>query len=611
MNIKTSPSLKLRYVLRRLMPFAKPYRGGLTVAILLLSAKLVMDVGFAAVQQVFIDTINSSSMDSLARLTVICAVLCSVIIGCLMLQHYFRFLVQSQMAWAIRYKLFNKTHRLHFRHVQSMHSGDLTSRNNLDAGAAIGMINGLIYDLGYNLLLCLVSFLYLAQMDVWIALLALGSGPVVFLSGRFFDRRLRRLYTEIHQKEAVLRAILQETLQGMNVVRAFSLEDKLLHRYSTEREQLARLQRQRSLLISMLWDSAAFINNIVMVACAALIALSAVKGGTTAGEVLAFLILMGRVQWPFVHMSQTWGGVQESLGAADRVFEVLDAPEEGGSLPVSHPDSPPSPPASEEPAALSVQEVCYKHSKEDKGAPPLFAGLNIKLEHGETVAVVGPSGAGKTTLARLCCGLYVPDSGSISVYGRNVQEQLEEARGQLTYVPQSPYLFAGTIRDNIAFSSAAASEEEIREAARLADAEEFISKLPDGYDTVIGEHGSSLSGGQRQRIAIARAFLRDAPLLLLDEATSALDNESERLVQQSLDLLMKSRTTLVIAHRLSTVREATRIIVLDQGKIVEEGTHKFLIEQNGLYAGLYNIQFRASDTANSQIEEASSVIQPA
>lgn len=180
MNEMESKNLKLGYALRRLISYASPYRIGFIVAVLLLSAKLVMDIGFAAIQQVFIDTINNANMDALTRITVICAIACVIIICCLMVQHYFRFVMQSRMAWDIRAKLFDKSHRLPFRYLQSMHSGDLTSRNTKDAGMAMGMINSIVYDLGYNLLLCFISFLYLAKMDVWIALLALGSGPLVF-----------------------------------------------------------------------------------------------------------------------------------------------------------------------------------------------------------------------------------------------------------------------------------------------------------------------------------------------------------------------------------------------------------------------------------------------
>jgi ATP-binding cassette subfamily B protein/subfamily B ATP-binding cassette protein MsbA len=601
MNELETKNLKLGYALRRLFSYASPYRIGFIVAVLLLSAKLVMDIGFAAIQQVFIDTINNANMDALTRITVICAIACVIIICCLMVQHYFRFVMQSRMAWDIRAKLFDKSHRIPFRYLQSMHSGDLTSRNTKDAGMAMGMINSIVYDLGYNLLLCFISFLYLARMDVWIALLALGSGPLVFLSGRFFDRRLRKLSTQIYAKEAELRGILQETLQGMKVVRAFSLEETLLNKYALEREKLRRMQLRKSLLNGLLWQSSAFINNLVMVTCAALIALSALSGGTSAGEVLAFIILMGRVQWPFVHMSQTWGGVQEALGAADRVFAILDAPDEGATHPL--PESSSSTFASVEVAALQIEDVHYNYSGTTDNEASLFTGLNIHVQHGETIAVVGPSGSGKTTLVRLCNGLYEPTAGSITVYGKSVHDQLEEARAMITYVPQTPYLFSGTIRDNIAFSSSTASEEGIREAARLAGAEEFITKMQDGYDTILGEHGSTLSGGQRQRIAIARAFLRDAPLLLLDEATSALDNESERMIQQSLDLLMKNRTTLVIAHRLSTIREASRIIVLNQGSIVEEGTHESLLEMNGLYSQLYNIQFKSSEAEDISAPE--------
>ncbi|KUP20513.1 ABC transporter ATP-binding protein [Paenibacillus sp. DMB5] len=590
MTTKEAGKLPLRTVLGRLLPYASPYRIGLLLATLLLAARLVMDIGLAAIQQLFIDTINSADMDSLLRLSVIVAAACVLIILCLMLQHYYRFVVQSRMSWDLRAALFNKTHRLPFRQIQSMHSGDLTSRNTKDAEAAMGTVSSIIYDLSYNLLLCFISFLYLASMDVWLALLALGSGPVVFFSSRFFDRKLRQLSTRIYEAEAQLRGILQETLQGVKIVRAFSLETMLQDKYAAERTRLNRLLLQRALLTTLLWNSAAFINNLVMVVCAGFIAYSAIKGGTSAGEVLAFIILMGRVQWPFVHMSQTWGGVQQSLGAADRVFSVLDAPSED-DIPYGH-RSLHSEIDPDESAALTIHGASYSYSAATDDQKQIFRNLNLHIRHGETVALVGPSGSGKTTLMRMCCGLLRPDAGHISVYGQSASGGLQELRSMITYVPQSPYLFSGTIKDNIAFSSDMASDEEIREAARLAGADEFILKLPAGYDTRIGEHGTGLSGGQRQRIAIARAFLRNAPLLLLDEATSALDNESEQLVQQSLDRLMQNRTTLVIAHRLSTVRNATRIIVLDKGAVAEEGTHDSLLASNGVYAELYRLQFK-------------------
>lgn len=199
MKTKEAGKLPLRAVLRRLLPYAAPYRIGLLLATLLLTARLVMDIGLAAIQQLFIDTINNADMDSLMRLSVIVAAVCVVIILCLMLQHFYRFVVQSRMSWDLRAALFDKTHRLPFRQIQSMHSGDLTSRNTKDAEAAMGTVSSIIYDLGYNLLLCFVSFLYLASMDVWLALLALGSGPVVFLSSRFFDRKLRQLSADLRR----------------------------------------------------------------------------------------------------------------------------------------------------------------------------------------------------------------------------------------------------------------------------------------------------------------------------------------------------------------------------------------------------------------------------
>jgi ATP-binding cassette subfamily B protein/subfamily B ATP-binding cassette protein MsbA len=580
----------------QLLRYAIPYRLPLAVAILLLSANLTMDVGFAWVQQLFIDTINSSDMNALLRLILICGAFCVAITAGMMLQHYYRHKVHAGMVQDAAGNLFDHSNRLPFRSVQAMHSGDLVSRNGRDVDSAVGAVGNIVFELGYNLLLCIVAFCYLVGMNAWLALLAIGSGPVVFFAGRFFDRRLRRLSERIQQKEAEVRSLLQETLQGMKVVRAFGMEEALLTQFVNTRHELNGLLRKRAWWNALLWQSSALVNNVIMVVCAVLVALSAVNGIMSAGGVLAFVILIGRVQWPFVGMSQTWGRVQESLGAADRVFEIMAMPSEESS-PASNASGERQttiiPSSMQSSAALLLRGVSLTHPSPESGpSAVLFDGLDLTVEQGEMVAIVGPSGSGKTTLARLCCGLYQPDIGTVEVCGRSLAKRLDEARQQLTYVPQTPYLFSGTIRENIAFGTDGASDDEIKEAARLAGADVFIANLPDGYSTMLGEHGSTLSGGQRQRIAIARAFLRQAPLLILDEATSALDNESEQLIQQSLNRLMQGRTTLVIAHRLSTVRNATRIIVMDNGRIMEQGNHLTLMAQDGLYAHLYRLQFK-------------------
>lgn len=585
--------LGLTATLRRLFAYAYRSKLLLAIAVLLLAGKLTLDIGIAAVQQLFINTINGGDMDALVRLILICLGASVLLIGSFMVHFFCRQLAESRMVRELSVKLFAKTGRLPFSRIQTMHSGDLLSRNNTDTGKAMAMVGNILFDLGYNLLLCVVAFLYLANMDFWLALLALCSGPVVFFSGRFFDSRLRRISEVILAKEAEVRGLLQEVLQGNKVVRAFGMEDTLLARYVAEREELNKLLLKRTVWNGLLWKSSELVNNVVMVSCAVLIGYSAINGRMTAGEVLAFVILIGRVQWPFVGMSKTWGGVQEALGAAKRVFEVLAMPSENEAASRSEGQAELQPQAG---YALQMTGVALPLPGEQEEGALLFADFNLSVTPGETVAVVGASGSGKTTLARMVCGLFQPVAGSIHVAGISLTDELDLARRQITYVPQAPYLFSGTIRANIAFGVDEATEEEIREAARLAGADGFITRLADGYDTVIGEHGSTLSGGERQRIAIARAFLRQAPLLILDEATSALDNESEQLIQESLDRLMAGRTTLVIAHRLSTVRNATRIVVMEAGQIIEEGTHEELLERGGRYHALYKVQFREAES---------------
>ena len=305
------------------------------------------------------------------------------------------------------------------------------------------------------------------------------------------------------------------------------------------------------------------------------------NGELTTGQLVAFLLYLGMVSGPIGGLAGQWGAIQQAFGAADRLFALIDTVPEVRDAP----DATPLPPVSGE---IRFSDVKFRYGD----GPVVLEDVTTLFAQGQTTALVGPSGAGKTTLVNLVGRFYDPVVGSITVDGHDLRSvKIKSLRSQIAVVPQEPILFADTIRENIRYGRLEATNDEIDAAAAAANATEFISRLPKGMDTIVGERGVRLSVGQRQRVAIARALLRDAPILLLDEATSSLDNESEFLVQQALDRLMRGRTTIVIAHRLSTVERAHRILVLDRGRIVEEGTHQQLLELRGLYHRLYTRKF--------------------
>src|SRR6185436_3750258 len=285
-------------------------------------------------------------------------------------------------------------------------------------------------------------------------------------------------------------------------------------------------------------------------------------------------------------LASFFSSYQESVGAAERVFQLLEAP-----VPISDPESPEPLPKPVR-GSLAFEQVSFRYQN-SSDAPWALWKIDLRLQPGEVVAIVGPSGAGKTTLVSLLPRFWDVTEGRILIDGTDIRRlTLADLRGMIGVVPQEPALFGGTVRENIAYARPDAPESEIEAAAKAAHAAEFVERLPARYDTIVGERGVKLSGGQRQRIAIARAILKDPAVLILDEATSSLDTESERLVEDALGRLLVGRTTLIIAHRLSTVRRADRLVVLDHGRIVEEGTHADLLAEGGLYARLYQQQFR-------------------
>ncbi|GAA0465879.1 ABC transporter transmembrane domain-containing protein [Parasphingorhabdus litoris] len=418
--------------------------------------------------------------------------------------------------------------------------------------------------------------------------------PIVILPIVFIGRKLTNVSRSSQDRVADVGAMVSETLGAMKIVQAFGQENREHERFGGAVEHTFDTAKRRIRLRAAL---TAVIIALVFTGITLLMwrgAIGVAEGTISGGTIAAFVLTGGLVAGAFGALTEVYGDLLRAAGAAGRLAELLS--EEPGIAAPTSPIALPEPPRGQ----ISFDNVTFTYPTRPEVAA--LKNFSLKVTPGETVAVVGPSGAGKSTLFQLAQRFYDPEGGSVRIDGVALPSaDPADIRERMALVPQDTVLFAASARDNLRYGKWDATDEEIWAAARAANAEKFLLELPDGLDSFMGEAGTRLSGGQRQRVAIARALLRQTPILLLDEATSALDAESEKLVQDALDRLMRDRTTIVIAHRLATIRSADRIIVMDEGKIVEQGNHDSLISQNGLYAKLAELQFNGGDQPKAAV----------
>jgi subfamily B ATP-binding cassette protein MsbA len=463
-------------------------------------------------------------------------------------------------------------------------TGDLMSRLLSDVELIQQAFGNRLADLVQGALTLGLVLVYLFSLNARLALFVFVLGPLLLLPIVEVARRLRRTAFSSREKMGEMGALLGETLRGHRVIKTYAMEDFEASRFRQANDRYYRLAR-RTVRIEALNSPMMEILSGAFLAFLFIYAAGQIREQRlTPGGVISFLAALMMVYKPLKDVTRVNLAMQLALSSAQRLFEMIDRPVE----------------ILEKPGARELprfeRELRYSGVSFSYDEQPVLEHLDLVIRRGETVAIVGPSGAGKTTLVNLLPRLYDPDAGSVSIDGIDVRDvTLSSLRRQIALVTQETILFDATIAANVAYGQEPPDEEGVRRALRAAYAEEFVEALPEGLQARVGENAARLSGGQRQRIAIARAIYKDAPILILDEATSQLDAESERFVGRALANLLQGRTTLVIAHRLSTVRRADRIVVLDRGAIVEEGTHAELLTRNGVYRRLHDMQYFAGE----------------
>ena len=582
--------------LKKFLHYYKPHKAMLIFDLICATVVSLVDISFPQI----LNILNKSlfTMDA----TVILHTIGFVAIGLIVMYliklfcDYFiatwGHIMGSRMESAMRSDLFDKMQRLPFSYYDKNNTGEMMTKMVSDLFDISEVAHHGPENLFLAFLKLIGSFVLLMMVHVPLTLILFAVVIIMCIFSVFQNKRMKRAFSDNNKKIANINAQLQDSLAGIRVVKSFANETVEQEKFQKANVSFLSSKKHSYHAFGRFQSGNLYFQGILFTVILVFGGIFIAQGTLNAPDLALYALYINIFINPITILVNFMEVFQKGMAGFSRFLEIMETP-------IEIEDKPNAPDLNDVKGNIQYQHVFFSYD----GVHNVLNDINFEIPAGKTIALVGPSGGGKSTICALLPRFYDVSDGSISIDGVDIRDVTQKSlRKSIGVVQQDIYMFWGTVRDNIAYGKPGASEEEIMQAAKLANIHDFIMSLDDGYDTMVGERGTRLSGGQKQRIAIARVFLKDPKILILDEATSALDNESERFIQASLEQLAKNRTTIVIAHRLSTIRHADEILVIDQHQIIERGSHEELLKQNGLYTKYYNMQFDGLDIKNDDVK---------